>query len=81
MKKETNNTGLGLSGVLTLIFVVLKLVGVIDWSWWWVLSPILIDIGLTILVIAGIFIFAIIENRECKSYEPTKKGRRNGWKF
>ena len=30
---------LSLSTVLTLIFVVLKLIGVIDWSWVWVLAP------------------------------------------
>ena len=28
-------------GVLTVIFIVLKLVGVITWSWWWVFSPII----------------------------------------
>ena len=27
-------------GLLTVVFVVLKLCGVVDWSWWWVLSPI-----------------------------------------
>lgn len=31
--------GLGLCDVLTIVFLVLKLVGVIDWSWWWVFSP------------------------------------------
>jgi hypothetical protein len=29
----------GLPGVLFVVFLVLKLVGVIDWSWWWVTSP------------------------------------------
>lgn len=46
--------GMGLQTVLTIIFVVLKLVGVVDWSWWWVLSPLwippLISMALVIIV-------------------------------
>ena len=55
MKKNNNSSssGLGIPGVLTIIFVVLKLVGVINWSWWWVFSPILIEIGLAILILVG----------------------------
>lgn len=36
--------GIGLSGLLTVAFVVLKLTGVIAWSWWWVLSPLWIPV-------------------------------------
>ena len=39
MAKETS-TGLGVPGVLLIVFVVLKLTDTIDWSWFWVLSPI-----------------------------------------
>ena len=35
---------------LTSIFIILKLVGVIDWSWLWVLSPIWISILIALLV-------------------------------
>jgi hypothetical protein len=31
---------MGFSGWLTLVFIILKLTGYIDWRWWWVLSPI-----------------------------------------
>lgn len=50
---DTNNAsgGLGLSSILTIVFVVLKLTHNIDWSWWWVLSPTLIVAGLSVLVI------------------------------
>lgn len=37
---------MSLMGVLTVLFVVLKLVGVISWSWWLVLSPLLISFGI-----------------------------------
>jgi energy-coupling factor transporter transmembrane protein EcfT len=36
--------------LLTLIFVTLKLIGKIDWSWWWVLSPIWIPLVIAIVL-------------------------------
>lgn len=51
MKTEKNNDkGMKLDMVLLVIFIVLKLTGVIDWSWLWVLSPLWISIGLTIII-------------------------------
>lgn len=35
--------------VVLVVFIILKLVGVIAWSWWWVLSPIWISAGLVLL--------------------------------
>ena len=37
--------------VLTIVFVVLKLTNYIDWSWWLVLLPTLLHVGLAIMVI------------------------------
>ena len=45
-------SGLGLGSVLLVVFVVLKLTGTTDWSWWWVLSPIWISALLVIVVLA-----------------------------
>ena len=42
--------------LLTLLFVGLKLTNHIDWSWWWVLSPTLFQIGLGLLVFLIFFI-------------------------
>ena len=36
---HTPVSGVGFLGLLTIAFIVLKLCGVIDWSWWWVLAP------------------------------------------
>lgn len=47
------SVGLGICDVLAIVFVVLKLVGVIDWSWLWVLSPIWINL-IIVLVLCGI---------------------------
>jgi len=65
--------GLGICGVLTIVFVVLKLTGVISWSWWWVLSPIWID-----LLLAGVLllIIAVINRYE----ERRLYGRSKRWK-
>ena len=41
----------GFPYALALMFIVLKLVGEIDWSWWWVLSPIWISWALTVVVV------------------------------
>lgn len=48
---NANNTGVGILGVLLIVFIVLKLVGVVTWSWWVVLIPLWIEIGLLIIVI------------------------------
>lgn len=54
--------GLDTIAVITgVVFIVLKLVGVIDWSWWVVVSPFLIMIGIVILMlIFGIGITTIV---------------------
>lgn len=56
-KKNNTSGSLGLSGVLGVVFIVLKLVGVIDWSWWWVLSPFWISLTLTVLIVLGICLY------------------------
>ena len=51
-----NNSSGGIgcfAGLLTIVFIVLKLLGKIDWSWWWVLSPMWISI---LLVVATVVI-------------------------
>ena len=51
MNKESSSDGIGVFGLLGVAFVVLKLTGVIDWSWWWVTCPFWIG-----LAIIGVFI-------------------------
>lgn len=46
----------GFIGLLTILFIALKLVGVIDWSWIWVLSPLWIWFSITVIVISFIHI-------------------------
>lgn len=58
MANTSNNSsnGLGLGTILFLIFMVLKLTHVIDWSWWWVTAPLWIPI----LIVGIIGLIAIL---------------------
>lgn len=60
--KKITYRGMSLWGVLTTIFVVLKLVGVIDWPWIWVLSPLWIGflvgcVVIAVIVAIGVWVF------------------------
>ena len=48
---SSSSSGIGFTGLLTVLFIGLKLTGYIDWSWWWVLSPIWISIIVVLLFI------------------------------
>lgn len=57
-KKEAASGGFGLGTVLFIVFLVLKLTGNIDWSWWWVAAPLWIPflIAVLLLTVLGIFV-------------------------
>lgn len=63
MKHNSSSDGVGFLGVLTIVFTVLKLTHVINWSWWLVLSPSLLSVA--IVVIYGI-VFAVISSKTKK---------------
>lgn len=59
-QSSSSSGGIGFAGALTLLFIGLKLGHVIDWSWWWVLSPIWIGfciVGALLLAIAAVAVF------------------------
>jgi hypothetical protein len=64
--------GISFTGLLLIVFIVLKLCGVISWSWWWVISPFWIPIAL-ILVIG---LFSGILSFIGKAINRSKKKRR-----
>lgn len=53
---DTTKTGLGFLSILTLIFVVAKILGFLSWSWWLVFLP----IWGFLLLLALVFIIAMI---------------------
>lgn len=50
MDNNKTSGGIGFCGLLTLLFIGLKLCGVISWSWLWVLSPFWIPIALAVVI-------------------------------
>lgn len=56
MDKKTRTGGMGFVSTLTLIFIVLKCCGLIEWSWWWVLCPVWISALLCLAALAVILI-------------------------
>ena len=56
-EKKSASGGIGFVGALQIAFIVLKLIGVIKWSWLWVLSPLWISALIGIVVTIIIFIF------------------------
>lgn len=63
-EKVNYNTGITFTGLLTVVFIALKLTGVITWSWWWVLSPIWIPWGIAIILVFIIAIIAAFRQKE-----------------
>ena len=49
---SSSSGGIGFMGLLTIVFIVLKLTKVIDWSWFWVLSPTIFSVGLALIILA-----------------------------
>ena len=47
---DNKSKSIGLSDVLFIVFLVLKLTNTIDWSWWWVTSPLWIPLALVIVL-------------------------------
>lgn len=48
---NNKGTSIGFFGLLQLIFIVLKLCGVIHWTWFWVLSPIWLEVLLVVIIV------------------------------
>lgn len=58
---ETQQNGIGFTGLLTCIFIVLKLIDKISWSWWWVLSPLWISVSIFIIVMTIVLMVMLIK--------------------
>lgn len=55
---SSSSGGIGFVGLLTILFIALKLTDVITWSWWWVLSPLWISAAITAAILLGVLAFA-----------------------
>jgi len=64
MADNNTSNGIGFGTVLFLVFLVLKLTDNIDWSWWWVASPLWIPITLGVIVLCVIGLIAVVFNKK-----------------
>ncbi len=63
MDKKTNyRSGFSICDLLLVAFIILKLTGTINWSWWWVLAPLWIPLAIILICIIILGIFYLIEN-------------------
>ena len=60
--RSSSSSGIGFCGLLAVAFIVLKLCGVINWSWWWVLAPVWGPLALLLLILVFVgFCFLMAE--------------------
>ena len=68
---DSNNSasgGIGFAGLLTIVFIALKLTHAIGWSWWWVLSPLWISALLTMVLILVVgTVWLLVSDRRRKA--------------
>jgi hypothetical protein len=63
MSSSSSSGGVGFSGLLTVVFIALKLTGNITWPWVWVLSPLWISFILGIAFLAIAFLIAYLTTK------------------
>jgi len=61
MASKTSTSGIGFFGLLTIVFITLKLLKVITWSWWWVLSAFWMPFALMFIGFIGIAVATAIK--------------------
>lgn len=61
--EENVSGGIGFGGLLTIVFIVLKLTKVISWSWWWVTAPLWIPIAIFVIIVIIVLLLNIIVRR------------------
>lgn len=73
--------GPGFGGSLFLVFLVLKLTDVIDWSWWWVTAPLWIPLGIVAAIaVVGLSLVGIsnlLESQEDKNIRKARQALKN----
>ena len=71
---SSSSSGIGFGGLLTVVFITLKLCKIIAWSWWWVFAPLWIPIILFLLFVAALLFVALvvggINSKPKETFEP-----------
>lgn len=60
---KSSGGGIGFLGLLTIVFITLKLCSVISWSWWWVLAPVWAPLGICFILFIIMAIIAAVAGK------------------
>jgi hypothetical protein len=60
---SSSSGGIGFAGLLTILFIGLKLTNYIAWSWVWVLSPLWIGLAIGVIIFLGVLLVAALLGR------------------
>jgi hypothetical protein len=81
MNENRNNSGtaggIGFCGLLTIAFIILKLTGVISWSWLWVLAPIWIPTAIVLAVLLVVLIVVLVKEGVKQTEEKQRQKERS----
>ena len=72
MVKNNTSGGISFCGLLTIVFIALKLTGGISWSWWWVLAPLWIPLLLMVsvcIIITAIAVWADVPTHFTRKFK------------
>ena len=69
-KGTATGSGIGICGILFIVFLILKLTNHINWSWWWITAPLWIPAGIGIVcIIIGTIILCCVNYKRRKNHE------------
>jgi hypothetical protein len=63
MSDAASNGGIGFFGLLTILFIGLKLTGYVSWSWWWVMAPTWIPISLVLILLVLVGLITVVADK------------------
>ena len=63
-KNQKGNGGVGFLGLLTVVFIVLKLTKAIDWSWYWIISPLWGGFVLISIILCGLVLISALSRKK-----------------
>ncbi|PAD72417.1 hypothetical protein [Paenibacillus campinasensis] len=73
---DNQGGGIGILGLLGIVFVTLKLTGVIDWSWWWVTLPFWGGLALALVIaLISLIAYGIASGVEANKRERRRRNR------
>lgn len=72
---QASSGGISFGGALLILFIGLKLGGVIDWSWWWVLITAWLPLAIAAVIVVGASLAWVVAS----IYEGVSGRRRRGW--